>query len=569
MPVTTPPVGGPLGRSRRRLSGSAYSTWRRCPTEWRITRGLGLGSPTSPSQVLGHVLEDGVIRLIMRHAPAGADRVTLLAWLTACAQEEAHLVREEGLRRWDALPWRREWETPGWPFTVEDLTSRLMSAVDLMMVEVDRCIEVGGGPYLDAMRTGERIFEVPAPCDGARPEHPLPDRWPPHLDEAPKAPFAGWKEPGADLDHAEAWEVVRPWVKDPRIGQPQRMFHPEGWAAGELDLVLRWDGTTRLVDLKSGDGGGPYGASLHDQMRFYGWLWEACFGSAPDGIEGWYLNGGLRAPVEPFPDHDGATSALEAVALAMAEGSEGAMAWPLTGEATCDRPGCRWCALSTDEGVQALLHDRCDGRAVVPSIAPPFEALANIPHRVNVRGTLDGRWGPLPNHFGEPVLGAALTSGRAHVALEESQPGAAPGLHDVNTGPVLVRGALPGAWRGAPRLNADAGTTFHEDDPDAEITRLGMLRTRANVSALVISIGRGNGIRLDGRPWSMGTLHIFDGSRVIEVAMFGSTLTDRILAIRPGDHINLTGAELGWREGMPQLRIDARSTRVDVQPSSS
>ena len=79
------------------------------------------------------------------------------------------------------------------------------------------------------------------------------------------------------------------------------MFHPEGWAAGELDLVLRWDGTTRLVDLKSGDGGGPYGASLHDQMRFYGWLWEACFGSAPDGIEGWYLNGGLRAPVEPFP----------------------------------------------------------------------------------------------------------------------------------------------------------------------------------------------------------------------------------------------------------------------------
>ena len=67
----------------------------------------------------------------------------------------------------------------------------------------------------------------------------------------------------------------------------------------------------------------------------------------------------------------------------------------------------------------------------------------------------------------------------------------------------------------------------------------------------------------------MGTMHIFDGSRVIEVAMFGSTLTDRILAIRPGDHVKLTGAELGWREGMPQLRIDARSTRVDVQSPPS
>ena len=142
--------------------------------------------------------------------------------------------------------------------------------------------------------------------------------------------------------------------------------------------------------------------------------------------EGWYLNGGLRAPVEPFPDHQAATSELESVALLMAEGSEGAMALPLSSEATCERPDCRWCALSTPEGVNALLEDRCEGRAVVPSIAPPFEALANIPHRVNVRGTLDGRWGPLPNHFGEPVLGAALTSGRAHVALEESQPGAAP-----------------------------------------------------------------------------------------------------------------------------------------------
>lgn len=569
MPVTTPPVGGPLGRSRRRLSGSAFSAWGRCRIEWQITRGLGLGSPTSPSQVLGHVLEDGVIRLIMRHAPAGVDREGLLAWLRGSAQEEARLVREEGLRRWDALPWRREWETPGWPFTEDDLRSRIWSAVEFLMAEVDRCVEVGGGPYLAAMRRNERVFDVPAPSDGSRPEHPLPDRWPRHLDEPPKEGFLGWQEEGAPVDHAEAWEVIRPWVKDPRVGQPQRMFHPEGWAAGELDVVLRWDGTTRLVDLKSGDGGGPYGSSLHDQMRFYGWLWEACFGSKPDALEGWYLNGGLRKNVEPFPDHEEATALLEEVALGMAEGSEGAMAWPLEAETTCERPNCRWCALSTEEGVLALLEDRCGPGATPPSIAPPYESLSEIPYRVNVRGALDGRWGPLPNHFGEPVIGAALSSGRVHVAVEESQPGASPGLHQVQTGPVLVRGALPGAWRGAPRLYADAGTTFHDDDPEAEVTRLGMLRTRANVSALVVSIGRGNGVRLDGRPWSMGTMHVYDGVRVIEVAMFGSSLNDRILSIRPGDHVKLTGAELGWREGRPQLRIDARSTRVEVHRPES
>ena len=146
----------PAWALRRRLSGSAYSTWRRCPTEWRITRAWPWRANLAFAS-LGHVLEDGVIRLVMRHAPAGADRATLLAWLTACAEDEAQLVREEGLRRWEALPWRREWDTPGWPFTVEDLTSRLMSAVDLMMVEVDRCVEVGGGPYLSGMRANEKF----------------------------------------------------------------------------------------------------------------------------------------------------------------------------------------------------------------------------------------------------------------------------------------------------------------------------------------------------------------------------------------------------------------------------
>ena len=51
-----------------------------------------------------------------------------------------------------------------------------------------------------------------------------------------------WQEAGSEVDWIESWEIARPWVKDPRVHQPQRLFHPDGWAAGELDLVLRWDG---------------------------------------------------------------------------------------------------------------------------------------------------------------------------------------------------------------------------------------------------------------------------------------------------------------------------------------
>jgi hypothetical protein len=567
MPVSTPPVGGPLGRSRRRLSGSAYSTWQRCTTEWRITREVGLGFPTSASQVLGHVLEEGVVRLIMRHPPAGLDLAQLKAWLDEVVEAEAVRVHRDGEGRWDAEPWRRGSSEEAWPFDEADLQRRLGCASALLLEEVEACLAAEGGPFLGAFRRHEQIFEVPAPCDGAAPVHPLPDRWPPHLAWPTLPAFDGWNEVGALLDASEAWEIIRPWVKDPRVLQPQRLFHPEGWAAGELDLVLRWDGRIRLVDLKSGDGGGPFGPSLDDQLRFYGWMWTACFGSAPDGLEGWYLDGGLRKHVEPFPDFDAATTALRSIATAMSERiSEGPVPLPLPLDDGCRLSTCRSCALTTLEGVTSMLQDRLGGETDLPAPVQPFEPLSSIPSRVDVRGRLDGHWGPMPNHFGEPVIGAALTSGRVVVPIEEEEPGLAPCLHDHPGGEVIVRGALPGAWRGGPRLYADGATTIEPDDPSVDTTRLGMLRTRANVRGKVVSIRRSSGTRLDGRPWAMSTFHLWDGAHIIEVAMFGGSLNDRLLSLRPGDSIGLVGAELGWREGLPQLRIDIRSTKVDFAP---
>ena len=68
MPVTSPPNSGPLGRSRSRISASGYSTWSRCPKQWFLTRKVGLSSPTSVFQILGVVVEDGLIDLLM-HRP--------------------------------------------------------------------------------------------------------------------------------------------------------------------------------------------------------------------------------------------------------------------------------------------------------------------------------------------------------------------------------------------------------------------------------------------------------------------------------------------------------------------
>ena len=40
------------------------------------------------------------------------------------------------------------------------------------------------------------------------------------------------------------------------------------------DLVLRWDGKIRLIDIKSGHSGSAFADSLQHQLRFYAWLWS-------------------------------------------------------------------------------------------------------------------------------------------------------------------------------------------------------------------------------------------------------------------------------------------------------
>ena len=104
-----------------------------------------------------------------------------------------------------------------------------------------------------------------------------------------------WQEPGKDVNWLESWEIARPWTKDPRVHQPQRLFHPNGWAAGELDLVLRWNGKTRIIDIKSGNPSSKFAESLKHQLNFYAWLWrETHQQQMVDGIEGWYLDDSSR-----------------------------------------------------------------------------------------------------------------------------------------------------------------------------------------------------------------------------------------------------------------------------------
>tara|TARA_B100000900_G_scaffold88258_2_gene71793 strand:- start:2732 stop:4489 length:1758 start_codon:yes stop_codon:yes gene_type:complete len=584
MPFGKPPLGGPLGKSRSRLSASGLTTFLRCKNQWFLNSKLGLSGPLNTSQVLGIVIEDAFCEILMKRPKSIESSSELKNWCYGFVDEYASKAMLNGEELWKQGIWHKEgsaWEQ----VEKSSIIYRLECGLDLFLEEVNSCFESNGGPYLQKFRNQETVFDIPSPAWGEEPVFPVPDKvnnfslrkWSTGED-------IEWQKGNEKVTWCEAWEIARPWVKDPRVHQPQRLFHPDGWAAGELDLVLRWDGNIRIIDIKSGNSDSKFAPSLIHQLRFYSWLWrETHSGAKVDTLEGWYLDGGERVSYDAPTDeeYDLMTIEFQDIHNQMLKLGEGPVVYPSIVQSECngEKPGCFWCGVSRDSsGVwnNKQIIESITGSVQI-DIQQPFEKLNQIPSRVTVKGKFTGSWGPLPNHFSEPVLGAMLSSGGKQITIEESEPGAFPNLHNCHNGEVVIIDALPGVWRGNSRLYVDSKTKILEYSKAEKylqsnnielseaITRLGLLRTRANAEGFVFSIRKRNGMRLDGKPWTMLNLYIWDGDNVVEIVAFGSSINTQLESIKKGQKIGLIGAEIGWRAGLPQLRIDSRNTRITIK----
>jgi hypothetical protein len=490
----------------------------------------------------------------------------------------------KGKELWDQGIWHKEGSS--WnDVDLESIKYRISCGLELFLEEVENCYNADGGPYLESFRKGDPVFEINSPAWGEEPIFPIPDKvnnfslrkW--SIDEDIE-----WQSTSSDITWCEAWEIARPWIKDPRVHQPQRLFHPDGWAAGELDLVLRWDGRIRIIDIKSGNPESKFAVSLVHQLRFYSWLWkETHDGEGVDGMEGWYLDGAQRVCYDSptLEEYESMSLEFKQVHKEMQSMGEGPAVFPSIEQNDCkgEQAGCHWCGVSRDESGNWVNSEIVESvtKNLEIDIKPPFEKLKHIPSRVTVKGKFTGSWGPLPNHFSEPVLGAMLSSGQKQITIEESEPGAFPSLHDCPNGEVVIIDALPGVWRGNSRLYVDSKTkiltveeaekyfTSMDEDLSSSITRVGLLRTRANAEGYVLSIRKRNGVRLDGKPWTMLNMYIWDGDNVVEVVAFGSSINSQMESITKGQKVCLVGAEIGWRAGLPQLRIDSRNTRITIK----
>jgi hypothetical protein len=343
---------------------------------------VGLHGPLRPSQVAGIVLEDALCELFMMHPPLLHSEQELLDWVEPHIETQAKKAHDDGRKDWDDSLWTEDgasWDD----VALETFVDRIRGGFLLFLEEVKRCFEENGGPYLETRRSGGQPFSVPEPSWGTIPVFPrsekVPDmdlrQW--DIEQSPT-----WSNQGEPVTWNEAWECARPWVKDPRVHQPQRLYSPDGWASGELDLVLRWDGTIRIVDIKSGSSESSFAASLEHQLRFYSWLWSQTHdGELVDGMEGWYLSGPER--VQYAPPNEVEIESLTAFYMeqhhAMQSLGEGVVAFPTSPKSACsgEAAGCFWCQVSRSESSEWNLHESLQwiSELSLPAISSPYAPL--------------------------------------------------------------------------------------------------------------------------------------------------------------------------------------------------
>ena len=316
MPVSTIDQKASSVDPYRRLSASQVIAYNNCPRYWYYGWERRLKTPLPPQIIRGNAAEACICR-VMRDSPSlhlaededamstplnedGApewddpsnwpgpriepventlrpsDMDSLRTWAHARARVHFQRCWDEACDDWAANPNRKG--------TVEDADpdqclSMVLRGIDLHLQEVEECLN-SEDVDVDAWRSGK-----------SRPAWPAPDGFPRDWSSPSHAAY----DIGSDMHVVEAWEIARPWFVDPDAASfTQTSTHPGGWFQGEYDLVYRWDGATRIIDIKASVGRGDRSHGYLDQLRMYGWLWWATHErkETVTGLAIWYLGAG-------------------------------------------------------------------------------------------------------------------------------------------------------------------------------------------------------------------------------------------------------------------------------------
>ena len=481
------------------------------------------------------------------------DRDSLADW--ASARADAHFERcwESAVEDWRSSPNRVGSEGD---IDKEEGRQMVESALSLHLDQVQACFDSGGGPTLEVWRSGKR-------------EHwPAPDGFPREWGEPHPAATEG------QVTWAEAWEIARPWFVDPDAKSfTQTSAHPSEWFQGEYDLVYRWTGSPRIVDLKASIGKGDRSGGYLDQLRMYGWLWWETHGreEPPGGLEIWYLGTGTVKEVEIPSTEEMEEMNIELEALYQmihAKDPEieqcpakpsplmkfDAGGKPSNPPAHPDpRARCTYCDYrGICEGSEHQIDLPLETRVERFGHAWPVTPIAKVETRASVVGEVVGLQGPELQDDGSINLEFTLQDGYDRARVRPSRQGMP---RDVSRGisegsRVRVDRGMPSVWRGQLQIDLDGKSSVSMAD-EGDLAPVVEVETRVSVVGRVWSIDAfPNGV--DVHRWS---ITLMDQTGSAASVAFKQFIPVSAAAIARGDDIAILNGEVGEWAGRPQVRI--------------
>ena len=584
----------------RRLSASQVIAWKNCPRLWYYGWIERMKSPLPPQIIRGNAVEECVCR-VLRESPVlissdskstmrsplsedgspdienqdlwigptlptlpesswPIDRDSLSSW--ASSRVEAHFDK-----CWDSAvkSWKSSSNTVGSEEDIDPMEGREMveAALRMHLDQVESCFVSGGGPGLESWR------------GGSRQDWPSPDGFPrfwnkPH-------PSAG----SGRISWPEAWEVARPWFVDPDA-EPftQTSAHPEDWFQGEYDLVYRWTGSPRIVDLKASIGKGDRSGGYLKQLSMYGWLWWETHDREEqvEALEIWYLGSESVKKVPKLNKEEmlNLNSELNELYRKIHANEPRLEDCPTTpsplhffdeGGVPSDPPThpdkrarCTYCDYrGFCEGSNHEIELPNENRIERFGHSWPITSLSEIKTRSSIAGNVVGLKGPELMADGSINLEFTLQDGYDRARVKPSRRNLPKSVtRSISEGSrIIVENGMASIWRGQLQVELDDTSSIRLANED-EIFPIVEIETRVNVVARVWSIDAfPNGV--DVHRWAVT---IIDESGSAVSIAFKQFIPISAAAITRGDDIAILNGEIGEWAGRPQVRLGPGSRLV-------
>lgn len=304
-----------------RLSSSQVNTYRSCKRMWFYEKVLKLKILQIPVLYVGRAVEEAICRTL-KESPSLMLKTASELTLSNIPIDENGKPSRDSSAKWPAnriipLPIEKR------PNSIDELENWALARLEIHLptalenarkdwarqerksgdwseVKYDYCLEMclnGIRFHLNEVNICFNTVNDATLADwrqGKRDHWPAPDGYGYHLVGKHSLSVTG------PVTIAEAWEIARPWFVEPESENfSMNAIHPEYWFQGEYDIVYRWDGNIKIVDIKASKGIGDRSGNYIEQLRMYAMLWWTTHDKQEtiDDLEIWYLGANVKKSV--------------------------------------------------------------------------------------------------------------------------------------------------------------------------------------------------------------------------------------------------------------------------------